>query len=181
MSPLARREYVARMQELYRNASKRREKSRLLEQVCETLKRGRRTAKRLMRTPLADKPKRQREPVYPERLVRVLAEVWEAAQYAWSVRLKAVLPLWMPRIKERFQLTPKEQALLLAMSTATMDRRLASRRRELGRKIYGQTKPGRYLRQTIPIQTDSSGIKEPGWFETDTVSHSGPNSAGLFA
>jgi hypothetical protein len=169
------------MRELYRGAKKRVEKSRVLDQVCVTLKRCRRSAKRLMRTPLVEKPLRQREPIYSERLIRVLEAVWEAAQHAWSVRLKALLPLWMPRIRDRFGLTPAEQRLLLKMSPATMDRRLAARRRQLGRRIYGQTKPGRWLRQTIPIQTESSNVQEPGWMESDTVSHSGPNAAGRFA
>ena len=183
MSPSARREYVARMQAVYRGVHGRKEKGRVLDQVCETLKRCRRTAKRLMRgrLPPVDKPVRHREPIYPERLIRVLEAVWEAAQYAWSVRLKALLPLWMPRIKQRWDLTPTEQRQLLKMSPATMDRRLAPRRKQLGRKLYGQTKPGRWLRQTIPIQTDSSKVEEPGWLESDTVSHSGPNAAGLFA
>ena len=182
MSPSARREYVARMRAIYRSASRRIEKGRVLDQVCETLGRSRRTAKRLMSkgTP-PEKPRRQREPIYPERLIRVLKSVWEAGQYAWSVRLKALLRLWMPRIRERFDLAPEEQRLLLKMSTATMDRRLAPYKKQLGRKIYGQTKPGRWLRQTIPIQTESSHVKEPGWMEADTVSHSGPSACGLFA
>lgn len=181
MSPSARREYVARMQEVYRGATRRVEKGRVLDQVCETLGRCRRTAKRLLRKPPEKLWRRRREPVYPARLVGVLGAVWEASQYAWSVRLKALLPLWMPRIRERFTLTAAEQKLLLQMSPATMDRRLAARRKQLGRRLYGQTKPGRWLRQTIPIQTDSSGVKEPGWLESDTVSHSGPSAAGLFA
>ncbi len=49
MSPLARREYVRRMQTLYREANGRKAKSRLLDQVGETLGRCRRQAKRLMR------------------------------------------------------------------------------------------------------------------------------------
>ena len=181
MGPSARREYMARMQVIYRGAKKRIEKSRVLDQVCETLGRCRRTAKRAMRRCPQEADKRQREPIYPERLIRVLEAVWEAAQYAWSVRLKALLPLWMPKIKERWFLTPAEQRLLLKMSPATMDRRLAPYKKKLGSKIYGQTKPGRWLRQTIPIQTDSSKVEEPGWIEADTVSHSGPDAAGLFA
>lgn len=183
MSPSARREYVARMKVVYAGVRGRKEKGRALDQVCETLKRCRRTAKRLMRgkAEQAERPRRRREAIYPERLIRVLEAVWEAAQYSWSVRLKALLPLWMPQIKERWNLTREEQKLLLKISPATMDRRLARRRKELGRKLYGQTKPGRWLRQTIPIQTDSSGVEEPGWMEADTVSHSGPNASGLFA
>lgn len=181
MSPSARREYVARMKEVYRNAKKRVEKSRVLDQVSETLRRGRRTAKRLMSKPLGDSAGRRRKPVYPMRIIDVLGAVWEASQYAWSVRLKALLPLWMPRIKERFRLSAAEQKMVLRISPATMDRRLAPRRRALGRRLYGQTKPGRWLRQSIPIKTDSSGVTEPGWMETDTVSHSGPDASGLFA
>jgi len=183
MSPSARREYVREMQARYRGAYGRNQKKRILSQVSETLRCHRKHAGRLMRgrPPAVEGPLRCREPLYPERLIRVLASVWEAAQYAWSVRLKALLPLWMPRIKERWQLTPLEQRLLLKISPATMDRRLASRRKQLGRKIYGQTKPGRWLRQTIPIQTESSNVREPGWMESDTVSHSGPNAEGLFA
>ncbi|MBI4249503.1 MAG: transposase family protein, partial [Elusimicrobia bacterium] len=102
-------------------------------------------------------------------------------QYPWSVRLKAVLPLWMPWIEKRWVLDRHEEKLLLAMSPATNDRRLASYKRERSRKIYGKTKPGRWLRQTIPIQTESWEVPEPGWLEIDTVSHSGASAEGLFA
>lgn len=183
MSPSARREYVGRIRGLYRDAKGRRQKSRLLGQVSETLGCHLKHAGRLMRRkgPPAERSIRQRLPVYPERLVDVLRAVWEAAQYPWSVRLKALLPLWLVWIRRRWRLSEKEAGQLLAMSPATMDRRLAAHRRRLGRKIYGQTKPGRWLRQTIPIQTDSSKVPEPGWMEADTVSHSGPCAEGLFA
>ena len=77
---------MARMQAIYRGVRGRKEKGRVLEQVCETLKRCRRTAKRLIRAcpPPVEEPPRHREPIYPERLIRVLESVWEAAQYAWS-------------------------------------------------------------------------------------------------
>ena len=183
MSPSARGQYVRRMQVLYREAKGRREKSRLLDQVSETLGRKRRQAKRLMRgkVPPIERPFRHRDPVYPERLIRILEEVWKATQYLWSVRLKAALPLWMPWIKRRWELSTQEERLLLAMSPATMDRRLGPHKRRLGHKIYGQTKPGRWLRQTIPIQTESWNVPEPGWLEVDTVSHSGSNASGTFA
>jgi hypothetical protein len=34
-------------------------------------------------------------------VVSLLAPVWEAAGYPWSVRLKAILPIWMPWIRQR--------------------------------------------------------------------------------
>ncbi|MHB2026748.1 MAG: integrase catalytic domain-containing protein [Elusimicrobiota bacterium] len=128
-----------------------------------------------------DKPWRKREPIYPERLVPILESVWEAGQQPWGVRLKEALPQWMPWIKKRWVVDLQDQRQLLAMSAATIDRRLAAYKRKRSRKIYGKTKPGRWLRQTIPIQTESWDIAEPGWSEVDTVSHSGPAAEGLWA
>jgi hypothetical protein len=183
MSPSARREYVRRMQALYREAKGRREKGRLLGQVSETLGRSRRQAKRLMRgkEPPSEHPFRHREPVYPEKLVDILKAIWEAAQYPWSVRLKALLPLWLVWIRKRWSLTADEERQLLSMSPATMDRRLAPHKKRLGRRIFGKTKPGRFLRRIIPIQTEAREVPEPGWTEVDTVSHSGPSYEGVFA
>ena len=168
-------------EELYRGARKRAEECQVLDQVCVTLKRCRRSAKRLMRRPPAETPMRQREPIYSERLIRVLEAIWEAGHHPWSVRLKEVLPLWMPWIRKRFDLTPAEERQLLSMSPATIDRRLAAYKRKRSRKIYGKTKPGRWLRQTIPIQTESWNVPDPGWMEVDTVSHSGQSAEGLLA
>src|SRR5260370_38550440 len=39
-----------------------------------------------------------------------LTSVWEAAGYPWSVRLKALLPGWMPWIRKRFKLSPEISA-----------------------------------------------------------------------
>lgn len=183
MSPSARGQYVRRMQTLYRDAKGRKAKSRLLDQVCQTLGRGRRQAKRLMRCkePPIERPFRHRQPVYPERLIRILAEVWAAAQHVWSVRLRAALPLWMPAMEGRWTLSARERRQLLDMSPATMDRRLAAYKKQVRTRVYGKTRPARWLRQNIPIHTEWPKVTEPGWVEVDTVSHSGPSAAGLFA
>jgi len=183
MSPKARREYVREMQIRYQKTQKRKEKTRLLTQISETLICNRKHSIRLMKGKVVsvERPWRHRDKVYPERLVRVLESVWEAGQHPWSVRLKALLPLWLPWIKKRWVLSAEDVKQFLAMSPATMDRRLASYKRNLGRKIYGQTKPGRWLRRTIPIQTESWDVPDPGWIEADTVSHSGPSASGIFA
>lgn len=183
MGPSARREYVRRMQTLYLEAKRRKEKGRLLAQVSETLGRSRRQAKRLMRgpAPSLERAFRHRDPVYPEKLIDVLKAIWEAAQYPWSVRLEALLPTWMAWIRKRWSLTAEEERQLLSMSPATMDRRLAPHKQRLGRRIFGKTKPGRFLRRIIPIQTQSREVSDPGWAEVDTVSHSGPSGEGVFA
>ena len=183
MTASARREYVRRMQVLYSAAKRRRERIRLVAQVRETLGCHRKHAGRLMRgkPPSLERPFRLRKRVYPDRLISILESVWEATQHLWSVRLKAALPLWMGWIKKRWSLSSEEERLLLAMSPATIDRRLGPYKRRLSRKIYGGTRPGRWLRQTIPIQTESWNVPEPGWTEADTVSHSGSSGSGIFA
>ena len=171
------------MQGRYRAAQDRKEKSRLVTEVSENLDCQRKHAARRLRGKIVnlEKPWRRREPIYPERLIRVLESLWEAAQQPWGVRLKKALPLWLPWIKKRWVLDGQEQRQLLAMSPATIDRRLAAYKRKRSRKIYGKTKPGRWLRQTIPIQTESWDVPEPGWSEVDTVSHSGSSAEGLWA
>jgi transposase InsO family protein len=183
MSSSARREYVRHMQGRYKTVQTRKEKSRLITEVSENLACHRKHATRLLNGKIIklDKPWRHREPVYPDRLIRILETVWEDSQFAWSVRLKELLVLWIAWIRKRWTLSPEEERQLLAMSAATIDRRLAPYKRKQSRKIYGKTKPGRWLRQTIPIQTESWNVPEPGWLEIDTVSHSGPSAEGTFA
>jgi hypothetical protein len=171
------------MQGRYQAAMTRKEKGRLLTEVSENLNCHRKHSTRLLNGKIVDlkKPWRHREHVYPERLIRILESVWEASQQPCGVRLKEALPLWMPWIRMRWVSDRQEEKLLLRMSAATIDRRLAAYKHNRSRKIYGKTKPGRWLRQTIPIQTESWEVPGPGWLETDTVSHSGPSAAGLFA
>jgi hypothetical protein len=52
------------------------------------------------------KKRRPRRPLYGPGVISVLARIWEAAGYPWSVRLKALLPLWMPRARKLFGLSP---------------------------------------------------------------------------
>lgn len=45
---------------------------------------------------LASKPRRRRGATYSPAALRVLEGIWRAADYPWSERLKALLPLWLP-------------------------------------------------------------------------------------
>jgi transposase InsO family protein len=183
MGPLARREYVRDLQKRYDNAHGRKEKGRILDEVCANLGCHRKHAIRLLNgaAPSLERPFRQRDCVYPERLIRVLESIWRASFYLWSDRLKMAMPLWLPWAKKSWKLSAEEEAQLLGMSASTMDRRLASYKQKLGRRIYGKTKPGKFLRERIPIQAESWRIPEPGWSEVDTVSHSGACARGIFA
>ena len=160
-------------------------RSALLDEFCEQTGYHRKYAIALLRQP-ADSPPpgstpRRRGPTYSARAVRVLARVWAAAGYPWSVRLKAMLPQWLPWARRHLRgVTAEVEAELLAMSPRQMDRRLADKRRRLKRRLYGRTKPGTLLKHQIPVKTDNWDVTEPGYCEIDLVSHSGPHAAGEF-
>jgi hypothetical protein len=169
--------------QLYR-AADRQERSKVLDEFCRLTRYHRKYAIALLRRP-ADEPvappRRRRGPTYSPAAVRVLARIWKAADYPWSVRLKALLPLWLPWVRTHVPgCTPEVEAQLLRMSARQMDRRLAEKKRKLKRRLYGRTKPGTLLKHHIPIKTDHWDVKEPGYCEIDLVSHSGPCASGEF-
>ncbi len=111
----------------------------------------------------------------------MLTSVWEAAAgYPWSVRLKALLPAWMPWIRKRFKLSPEIEKQLLAISPRQMDRRLAAEKNQQRRRIDGRTKPSYLLKHHIPVKTDSGDVQSAGFTEVDLVSHSGNSGEGEF-
>ena len=72
----------------------------------------------------------ERFPRYGPQVLSVLAAIWEAGGYPWSVRLKALLPNWMPWIRKRYQMTPAMEkqlwASVLGKWTGACGRRRAS-------------------------------------------------------
>lgn len=181
MSPGSRRELLVSVYAQYRKAG-RREKALILNSFCAATGYHRKYAIHLLSHPPEPKPKRRRghAPRYGSPVVRVLSKVWEAAGYPWSVRLKALLPLWLPWIRQRLKISPELEQQLLAMSPRTMDRRLRPLKQRLGRRLYGRTKPGSLLKHQIPVQTSSWAEARPGFTEIDLVSHSGNAASGEF-
>ncbi|MGH9625020.1 MAG: DDE-type integrase/transposase/recombinase [Bryobacteraceae bacterium] len=183
MSRSSREQYWQRIYPRYRRAS-RTEKRRILDEFCANCSYHRKHAIRLLNgSPPEAKPprrRRRRDATYSSRVISILQAVWEAADYPWSVRLKALLPEWMPQIRQRFHLTPELEQQLLQISPRSIDYRLRSEKRKLRRRIYGRTKPGTLLKHHIPLKTDHWDVKIPGFTEIDLVSHSGNSATGEF-
>ncbi len=133
----------------------------MLNEFCLTTRYHRKYAIRILNGPPPGKrparPERRRGLSYGHELQSILTSVWEAAGYPWSVRLKTLLPAWMPWI-----------------------RRLAAKKNQQRRRIYGRTKPGYLLKHHIPVKTDSWDVKSAGFTEVDLVSHSGNSGEGEF-
>jgi hypothetical protein len=159
-------------------------RARILDEFCQVCGYNRKYAIRLLNGPVPQKPKtlvrKGRRLVYRAQVIAALAAIWEAAGYPCSVRLKALLPLWLPWAIKRLRLTVAMQKQLLAISPATIDRRLKGKRGDLKKRLYGRTKPGTLLKHHIPIKTDNWDVKTPGFTEIDLVSHSGNSASGEF-
>jgi hypothetical protein len=71
--------------------------------------------------------------------------------------------------------------LLVAMSAATIDRRLAGERAKMMARGRSHTKPGSLLKSQIPIRTWADWDDAvPGFVEIDLVGHEGGNASGEF-
>jgi hypothetical protein len=173
------------MSERSRRASKA-SKKRILDEVCAATGFHRKyaiTRINLVETsrPSASAVTRKRDRFYGREVLTVVQKVWEEAGYPWSVRLKAILLLWLPAIRKRYALTRAVEAQLVRISPRTIDRVLKDKKRELRRRLYGRTKPGTLLRHQIPIKCEHWDVTAAGHLELDTVSHCGGSGEGLFA
>lgn len=183
VGPQARAEYLARMRERYQGAPKRK-RGALLDEVCAVTGYHRKAAVRLLNratAPRARGPRRGRPVRYGPQAVRALRTIWEAAGYPWSVRLRALIPTWLPWLQQRQRVSARDATLLGQMSARQMDRALAPAKRTLKKRQYGGTKPGTLLKHHIPIKTDRWDVQIPGFAEIDLVTHSGERADGEFA
>ncbi len=183
MSRRSRKDYLQSIYARYQRAS-RSEKQRILDEFCANCRYHRKHAIRLLNHALPTRPAKPRRRVrgqtYGAKTLSVLKAVWEAADYPWSVRLKALLPEWMPWIRRRFRLKAETERQLLSISARSIDYRLRGEKRRRRRRLYGCTKPGTLLKHHIPLKTDHWDVEEPGFTEIDLVSHSGNSAAGDF-
>ncbi len=184
MSHRSRWEYFRAIYARYRQAD-RRLKRVILNEFCANTGYHRKYAIRLLNGPPPEgvrrRVRRRRTPSYGSAVVSVLAAVWEAAGYPWSLRLKALVPLWMPWVRKRFRVSAEVERQLESISARQIDRRLGARKQRLKRRIYGRTRPGTLLKHQIPIKTDQWDVRVPGFTEVDLVSHSGNAASGEFA
>ena len=184
MGQAARWEYFRVIYGRYRKAESK-AKGGMLDEFCLNTGYQRKYAIRLLNGPPPEKRAearpRGRKPQYSAAVVTLLAAVWEAAGYPWSVRLKAILPNWMPWIRRRYKPSAETERQLLGISARQIDRRLQGKKSQCRRRLYGQTKPATLLKHHIPVKTDSWNVSTPGFAEIDLVSHSGNSGEGEFA
>src|SRR5713226_10687351 len=124
VSHKARREYFRAIYGRYQKGD-RKARQAILNEFCLNTGYHRKYAIRLLNGPppgkQAERRPRGRRPRYGPQVLSVLAAIWEAAGYPWSVRLKALLPNWMPWIRKRYRMSPPMEKQRLGISARQID------------------------------------------------------------
>jgi len=130
------------------------------------------------RPELANPPPRFR--LYDEAVETALIILWEAADRMCGKRLKEAIPVLIEAMERHghLNLNPEVRPRLLAMSAATMDRRL-QHIREAGKQGRRRSRINTPLRNSIAVRTFGDwNDPPPGFFEMDFVAHCGKSVAG---
>ena len=182
MSNESKKDYLATIKSRYLSASKK-EKKKILDEFCITCNYNRKYAIRklnekvVIRTNNKGKSGRKKRYNSPE-LKEFLIKLWKASNLVCSVRLKAMIPLWLPCYAS--SLNEETKDLLLEISASTIDRLLREKRNRYGKLGLATTKPGSLIRKQIPIKTKQWDERVPGFIEADTVAHCGGSLSGMF-
>jgi hypothetical protein len=124
-----------------------------------------------------------RKPDYEAATIAALRRIWEFFDYLCGKRLAPFMREQMPLLKpyREFGITKAVQAQLLAISPATIDRKLKPERKKRELKGRSATRPGGLLKHQIPIRVFYAwDERKPGFFELDTVVHDGGNASGEY-
>ncbi len=167
----------------YRRAGKA-DKGKILDELCATTGWHRNHARKALGQALRPKvvrPRRVRPPTYGPDVVVALRFCWAVLGAPTGKRLAPVLADLVARLRwfDELAVSAATAALLVAMSPATIDRRLAPDRAAMSLRGRSHTKPGSLLKDAIAIRTWAQWDDAvPGFVEIDLVGHEGGNALG---
>jgi transposase InsO family protein len=156
----------------------------ILDELCATTGWHRNHARKALAAALRPrivKARKARAPRYGEDVVAALVFCWAVLGAPSGKRLAPIMGELAPRLRrfEELMIADETAALLMAMSPATIDRRLAPDRARMALRGRSRTKPGSLLKSQIPIRTWAQWDDAvPGFVEIDLVGHEGGNAVG---
>jgi hypothetical protein len=178
----SRRELIDAVTARY-HAGTRNEKKDILDEFAKVTGFHRKHAIRVLRkmgsSPETPKPP-PRSRLYDEAAETALIILWEAADRMCGKRLKEAIPVLVEAMERHghLKLDAEVRPRLLAMSAATMDRRL-QHIREAGNQRRRRSRINTPLRKSIAVRTFADwNDPAPGFFEMDFVAHCGTSVAG---
>nr|WP_236057311.1 hypothetical protein [Mycobacterium sp. SM1] len=162
-------------------------KGRILDELCATTGWHRNHARKALKDalrPKVVKTRAPRPPKYGPKVIAALIFCWATLGMPAGKRLAPMLGELVQRLRHFGELIIDDDTatLLVGMSAATIDRRLAGERKKHQLKGRSRTKPGSLLKSQIPIRTWADWDDAvPGFVEIDLVAHDGGNAAGEHA
>ncbi|MGP4059037.1 DDE-type integrase/transposase/recombinase [Mycobacterium sp. 4D054] len=159
----------------------------ILDELCATTGWHRNHARKALTTALHPKlvsPRTPRPPKYGPDVIAALTVCWTVLGMPAGKRLAPMLGELLAVLRHfgELEIDQDTAELLVSMSAATIDRRLAGERAKYQLKGRCTTKPGSLLKSQIPVRTWADwDDARPGFVEIDLVSHDGGNAAGAFA
>ena len=159
-------------------------KGLILDELCATTGWHRNHARKALMqalTPRLVRPRVPRAPIYGPEVIAALAFCWAVLGAPTGKRLAPIMSELVPTLRrfDELLISDDTELALLAMSPATMDRRLAPDRAKLQIRGRSHTKPGSLLKDSIPIRTWAEwNDAVPGFVEIDLVGHEGGNAMG---
>ena len=185
MSMDSRREYVNLKSRQYRNATSRKEKTEIINEVVSSLKYNRKHAIRVLNNPMpAVKPKYTRKrPIEYVEAMPAIQLVWESLDYPCAERLHPVLLSTANLLEHHGEVTlsPVVREQISQISCSTLARRIANWDSPITKFALPHQKGGARLKAEIPVAIYKFGENRPGALQIDLVEHNGGNSSGHYA
>ena len=164
MGSKAKKEYLNKIRERYKNASKK-DKSDLLDELCIVCVYNRKYAIRVLngKQPKFIRqnkrgPKKQYDA--PE-ILKVINYIWRATNLPCSKRLKEIVSIWLPYYP--FKISGETKSKVLNISAATIDRLMKEDRSKYPKIGLATTKPGSLLKKQVPVKTGQWDETRPGY------------------
>lgn len=177
MSLKLKMEYLAAIRVRYYNSNKK-QKSIILDELCAVTGFNRKYAIRILAIKhIEGKKNSGRKRQYSKDSIKHLQILWVKMGEICSKKIVSALKTWI-KYYEAEDFTESIRDEILAMSAATIDRYLKNYKAQLRRKKRSGTKPGKALKNIIPIKDFTTRVEKPGHVEADTVAHCGDSLSG---